>query len=104
MEERDLLRCVDRGLDAFGSNMRDATYSALRVNEGLFSFSEMVSNPDALEGALKSVFGAGYVFAERSIITEMKKKFDLSSPASSYTISDAFTIASKEIRRRSRNT
>jgi hypothetical protein len=97
----DLIECVDSGLDFFGANIKEATYSALENNEGVSS-CEMLSNPESLVVALKSVFGAGYILAERSIINEMKKKFDLRSPASYYTIDDAFRLASRKIRENSR--
>jgi len=97
MEDCDLLLCVELGLDAYGLNMKKATYSALGTDEETFP-TKIIRDPDALEDALKIVFGSGYVLAERSIVREMKKKFDLNSPASSYTVSDAIKIASEEIR------
>jgi hypothetical protein len=84
-------------LDAFGINMKQATYSALGTDDETFQ-TKIIQDPEALEDALKIVFGSGYVFAERSIIREMKKEFDLEFPASSYTIGDAIKIASEEIR------
>lgn len=104
LNDRDFLRCVDLGLDAFGSNMRQATYSALR-RDGEDKFStDILRDPDALRDALKVVFGAGYLFAERSIVMELKRKFDLEAPASSYTIGEAFRIVSREIRKSARGT
>lgn len=100
MDKCDLLRCVDSGLDAFGINLKDATYSALRTNDDL-SPCEVLEFPEALVRALKDVFGQAHVFAERSIILEMQKKFTLVSPASSYSMSEAFRIAKREIRKSS---
>jgi hypothetical protein len=84
--------------------MRLATYSAMGI-VGEASSIEILSDPDAFLEALKIVFGDGYVFAERSIIREMIKEkfFDLSSPASSYTINDAFRIAGRKIRNSARS-
>jgi hypothetical protein len=97
MESCEIQRCVERGLNVFGINMKQATYSALGTDSEAFQ-TKIIQDPEALEDALKIVFGSGYVFAERSIIREMKKEFDLEYPASSYTISDAIKIASEEIR------
>jgi hypothetical protein len=97
VEDRGLVQCVERGLDAFGVNMKQATYSALGSDADTFQ-TKIIQDPDSLEDALKIVFGSGYVFAERSIIREMKKKFDLEFPASSYTMTQAIKIASEEIR------
>ena len=96
MEIYDLLQCVDRGLDAFGSNMKQATYWALMSREAISS-DRILSNPEAFVRALKEVFGSGYPLAERSIVSEIKRTFDLKSPTSSYNILEAFQIASKDI-------
>jgi hypothetical protein len=98
MEKCDLLQCVDLGLDAFGINMKQAAYSALEIDENL-TRCEMLSEPEAFVRALQTVFGSGYVFAERSIIIEVKKKFGLDFPASSYSIPEAFGIAHRQIRK-----
>jgi len=97
MDDRELVQCVERGLDAFGVNMKQATYLALGSDADTFQ-TKIIQDPDSLEDALKIVFGSGYVFAERSIIREMKKKFDLEFPASSYSMTQALKIASEEIR------
>lgn len=94
------MSCVDLGLDAFGVNMKEATYSALSINDDLRP-CEMFEFPDAFTRALKEVFGAGYVMAERSVIKELQKKFSMTSPASAYSIADVFRIARRESRKKS---
>jgi hypothetical protein len=101
LEDCDLLQCVELGLEAFGTNMKQATYSVLGTDAEAFP-TKILRDPEALEDALKIVFGSGYVFAERSIVREVKKKFELDYPASSYTVSGAIKIASEEIKGRSR--
>jgi hypothetical protein len=82
--------------------MKQAAYSAFGV-EGEISSVEILADPDSFKEALKYVFGDGYVFAERSIIREMKKKFsDLDSPASYYGLNEALRIAGRRIRECSR--
>jgi len=92
----DLLQCVDRGLDTFGTNMKQAVYWALMSKEALSS-DKILSNPEAFVRALKEIFGNGYPLAERSIVKEMKRTFELKMPVGSYNILDAFDIVSKEI-------
>ena len=92
----DLLQCVDRGLDTFGSNIKQAAYWELMSREGVSS-DRILPNPEAFVRALKQVFGTGYPLAERSIVREIKRTFELDSPISSYTIPEAFEIASKFI-------
>jgi hypothetical protein len=92
----DLLQCVDRGLDTFGTNMKQAVYWSLMSKEAISS-DRILSNPEAFVRALKEIFGTGYPLAERSIIREIKRTFELDSPMSSYNIPEAFEIASKFI-------
>jgi hypothetical protein len=96
MEMYDLLQCVDRGLDAFGTNMKQAVYWSLMSKEAISS-DRILSNPEAFIRALKEIFGNGYPLAERSIIREMKKTFELEKPTSTYTILQAFEIVKKDI-------
>jgi len=96
MEMYDLLQCVDRGLDAFGTNMKQAVYWTLMSKEAISS-DRILSNPEAFVRALKEIFGNGYPLAERSIVKEMKKTFELNMPTGSYNILEAFGIVSKDI-------
>ncbi len=95
MEIYDLLQCVDRGLDSFGSNMRQAVYWRLMSDEALPS-DKILENPEAFVRVLKAIFGSGYPLAERSIVREIKKTFHLNLPPQC-NISDTFELASKEI-------
>jgi len=96
LEMYDLLQCVDRGLDAFGTNMKQAVYWSLMSKEAISS-DRILSNPEAFVRALREIFGNGYPLAERSIVKEMKKTFELENPTSTYTILKAFEIVSKDI-------
>jgi hypothetical protein len=96
MEMYDLLQCVDRRLDAFGTNMKQATYWTLMSKEAISS-DKILSNPEAFVRALKEIFGNGYALAQRSIVKEIKKTFDLDQPTGTYDILEAFDTASKAI-------
>ncbi len=97
MEMYDLLQCVDRGLDAFGSNMKQTTYWELTSKEGISS-DRILENPEAFVRVLHEVFREGFILAQRTIIKELKKEFpDLNLPASSYTLEEALEIAGKGI-------
>jgi hypothetical protein len=96
MEMYDLLQCVDRGMDTFGTNMKQAVYWALMSKESLSS-DKILENPEAFVRALKEIFGSGYPLAERSIVKEMKKTFELNLPSGSYDILEAFDIVRKDI-------
>ena len=98
MEMYDLLQCIERALDCYGSNTKQATYLALTMNQGI-SADRILGNPEALDRAINEVFGpAGSKLVERTIVKEIKKVFpDLEQPTSSYTIFEALDVASKSI-------
>jgi hypothetical protein len=97
MEMYDLLQCVDRALDKFGSNTKQATYWTLMTKEGISS-DRIVQNPDAFSGILAEIFGEeGSKIVEKAIIKEIKKTFSLENPSSYYTLNDAFDIACRDM-------
>lgn len=76
--------------------MKQVVYWTLLSKEAISS-DRILSNPEAFVRALKVIFGNGYPLAERSIVREIKKTFELPNPSSSYNILKAFEIASKDI-------
>jgi len=97
MEMYDLLQCVDRALDKFGSNTKQATYWALMTKEGISSDS-IVSNPEALSRILAEIFGEdSSKIVEKTIIKEIKKVFSLENPSSYYSLDDALEIARRDM-------
>ncbi len=97
MEMYDLLQCVDRALDQFGSNAKQATYWALMTKEGISS-DRIVSSPEALSRILAEIFGDdGSKIVEKTIVKEIKKVFSLESPSSSYKLDEALEGARREM-------
>jgi hypothetical protein len=97
MEMYDLLQCVDRALDKFGSNTKQATYWTLMTKEGISS-ERIVANPEALSRILAEIFGVdGSKIVEKAIVKEIKKTFEFENPSSFYTLNDAFDIACGEM-------
>ena len=97
MEMYDLLQCIERALDKFGSNAKQATYWALMTKEGV-SWENIVANPNPLMRVLSEIFGAeGSKLVEREIIKEIKKVFSLQSPSTTYSLSHALEIAGGEL-------
>lgn len=87
---------MDRGLDAFGTNMKQAVYWRLMSEEALPS-DKILSNPEAFVRTLKQIFGNGYPLAERSIANEMRKTFQLNMAPSSNDLLEAFDLVSKDV-------
>ena len=76
MEEHDLIRSIDRGLDPFGSNTKQMIYwKMLSLHDD--SSQEVTPDPEAFESAIVELLGANAVRIERSIIREIRKTFDL---------------------------
>jgi hypothetical protein len=93
MEMYDLLQCIERALEKFGSNAKQATYWALMTKEGV-SWENILTKPDPLMRVLSEIFGVeGSSLVERQIVKEIKRDFSLVNAASTYTISDALEIA-----------
>jgi len=92
----DLRSCVDRGLDSFGSNMKQAVYWALMSKESISS-DEILANPEAFIRILEGVFSSGYPLAQRAIVKEIKKTFSIDIQPGNYNLLEAFELASKQI-------
>ena len=61
------------------------------------SSDKILSNPEAFVRSLREIFGNGYPLAERSIVKEMKRSFDLNMPPGTYNILEAFDVVKKDI-------
>jgi hypothetical protein len=97
MEMYDLLQCVDRALDKFGSNTKQATYWTLMTKEGISS-DRIVANPEALSRILQEIFGFdGSKIVEKAIVKEIKKSFNLENPSSYYNLGDALQTACEDM-------
>jgi len=76
METYDLIRCIDKGLDEYGSNAKQAVYLILMARKGI-PYEEVTRNPDALEQCLQEVFDDSSAIVKRTIAREIKKVFGL---------------------------
>ncbi len=93
----DLLQCIERALDKFGSNAKQATYWAIMTKEGI-SWDDIIANPDPLMRVLAEIFGEdGSKLVEREMVKEIKKEFSLENPSRTYAISDALEISRKSL-------
>ena len=56
LEEYDLLQCIDRGLDPFGSHVKQTIYWRMAILHGS-SQGGIVANADAFARVLEDLFG-----------------------------------------------
>lgn len=81
MEEYDLLQCIDKALDGFGSSAKNAIFWRMTIVHNS-SRSEVISDPRRFVQVIREAFGAGALSIETSIIHEIKKKFMISERGS----------------------
>ena len=78
MEEYDLLQCIDKALDSFGSSVKNAIFLRLTMQHNS-SRNEVISDPSILARVIEESFGNSATGIERSIIRELRKKFAITS-------------------------
>ena len=78
MEEYDLLQCIDKALDSYGSSVKNAIFWRMTILHNS-SRSEVISDPAVLAQVIEETFGGSARGIEASIINEIDRKFNLSS-------------------------
>ncbi|MDG6994305.1 MAG: hypothetical protein JRN52_00160 [Nitrososphaerota archaeon] len=76
MEEYDILRCIDRALDAFGSSVKNAIFWRMSTLHNSAS-SEVISDPAVFVGVVEEICNGSSFQVEASIIKEIRQVFDL---------------------------
>jgi hypothetical protein len=94
METYDLLQCIDKGLDAYGSNAKQAVYLVLSLRKGI-SYEEVTANPGALEQSLQEVFDDSSAIVKRTIAREIKKVFGLKNISNPNDLAEVLDAAIK---------
>jgi len=77
LEEYDLLECIDKGLEPFGSNVKQTIYWNMTILHGS-QRAGLIGDPSVFAKVLEEIFGASAVGIEKSIIREIRKVFKLS--------------------------
>ncbi|MHB1868839.1 MAG: hypothetical protein ACYCPP_07830 [Nitrososphaerales archaeon] len=76
MEEYDLIKCIDKALDQFGSSVKNAIFWRMSLLHKS-NTSEVVSDPTILSGVIEEIFSDSAPEIEKSIVREIRKVFDL---------------------------
>ena len=92
METNDLIQCIDKGLDIYGSNAKQAVYLILTMRNGI-SYEEVTANPDALEQSLQEVFDDSSEVVKRTIAREIRKVFGLKNVRNSNDLGEVLEAA-----------
>ena len=78
MEEYDLLQCIDKALDGYGSSVKNAIFWRMTMFHKS-SRNEVISDPVIFSRVINEAFGSSAKGIEASIISEINKTFDLSA-------------------------
>jgi hypothetical protein len=95
MEEYDLLQCIDKGLEPFGSNVKQSIYWKMSILHN-YSRNEIIESPELLSNVIKETLGDSSEAVEESIIVEIREKFSLPEEESQSVV-DAIGNAKKQI-------
>jgi hypothetical protein len=79
LEECDLLGCIDRGLEPFGSHVKQTIYWKMMILHGS-QRQGVIAHPGTFAKVIEEIMGGSAVGIEKSIIREIRKVFDLSVP------------------------
>jgi hypothetical protein len=97
METYDLLQCIDRALDEYGTSAKQSLYFNLTLKNSA-PFEEIImADPALLLKALNEVFNDSSENVKLSIVDEIKKVFGLKKPSDSYALEDAIGIARRRL-------
>lgn len=91
MEETpEILQAIDRGLDVFGTSVRQSIYFHLEKECGI-DRSEILSNPEKLERGLEVLFGSGTQIVLMHIVRKINSEFGVNGT----TLTDAIRKAER---------
>jgi len=96
METYDLLQCIDRALDGFGSSAKQAVYLNLSIRKGI-PYESIVNDPLAFTLTLQEVFDESSKVVKRAIAREITSVFNLGISKDSDRLEETFELARKQI-------
>jgi hypothetical protein len=76
LEEYDLLQCIDRGLEAFGSHVKQTIYWRISMRHGSLH-NGIAADPKVFVTTLREMFGDSSIGVEDAIIRQLEETFIL---------------------------
>jgi hypothetical protein len=95
MEEYDLLQCIDKGLEPFGSHVKQSIYWKMSILHN-YSRTEVIENPELFTNVMRETLSDSSPAVEESIAREIRIKFNISYE-DSQSIVDAIGNAKRQI-------
>lgn len=95
MEEYDLLQCIEKGLEPFGSHVKQSIFWKMSILHN-YSRNEVSENPGLLTSVIKETLNDSSAAVEDSIAAEIRKKFNLPYKEAQ-NMGDAIKLAKRQI-------
>lgn len=95
MEEYDLLQCINKALDEFGSSIKYTIFWRMAILHNS-KRSEVISDPRVFVDVIEELLGSGAAPVELAIIREIRKTFDISEDCSR-TLAAAINFAKEHV-------
>ena len=95
MEEYDLLQCIEKGLEPFGSHVKQSIFWKMSILHN-YSRNEVIDNPNLLASVIRDTLGDSSPAVEESIANEITRKFDISSKTQ-LSMSEAISEAKRQL-------
>jgi len=96
MESYDLLQCIDKVLDEFGSSAKQAVYLNLSLRKGI-PHESMLDNPAELTTTLQEVFDDSSNVVMIAIVKEIKSTFGVDVKADPTEFEESIELAHRQI-------
>jgi len=95
MEEYDLLQCIDKGLEPFGTHVKQSIYWKMSILHN-YSRNEVIENPELFTSVIRETLSDSSVAVEESIVREIRGKFNIPYKES-MSVVDAIMNAKRQI-------
>jgi hypothetical protein len=95
MEEYDLLQCIEKGLEPFGTHVKQSIYWKMSILHN-YSKTEVIDNPEILVSVIRETLSDSSAAVEESIAREIREKFEIPYEESP-TVKDAIIRAKSRL-------
>lgn len=95
LEERDILKCVERGMESFGPHAKQTVFWRILILHQSVE-SCVIANPSVFVDVLGEVFADSAVAVEESITNELAREFGLSEERGELESLERAIVVAKE--------
>jgi hypothetical protein len=96
LEECDIVTCVDKGLEPYGSQVKQTVFWRISMSHGSL-VNSLIADPAIFVNVLREIVGSGSAAVEKSIIKELRQAFDIPRKEGPVDLITALKIARNQI-------